>query len=42
MHGKQCSDERLYFRREMGGKGIKSLMCSRNEGKSSMLYDVVK
>ena len=25
MHGKQCSDERLYLRKELGGRGIKSL-----------------
>ena len=25
MHGKQCSDERFYLRREPGGRGIKSL-----------------
>ena len=25
MHGEQCSDERLYLRRELGGRRIKSL-----------------
>ena len=25
MHGKQCSDKRLYPRKELGGRGIKSL-----------------
>ena len=25
MHGKQCSDEKLYLRRELGGRGLKSL-----------------
>ena len=25
MHGKQASDERLYMRRENGGRGLKSM-----------------
>ena len=25
MDGKQCSDERLYLKRDIGGRGIKSL-----------------
>ena len=25
MHGKQCSNERLYLRRDLGGRGIKKL-----------------
>ena len=43
MHGKQCSVERLYLRREIDGRGINSLKYVYVETKESgMLYDVFK
>ena len=36
MHGMQCSDERLYLPKDLGGRGLKSFRTVYEENKNTM------
>lgn len=42
MHGKQCSDERLYLKREIGGGGLKSFKDGRREEERRRIHEAGK